>query len=466
MTSYWTDLVDRRMATGRWLIAVEFAAAATVWVRLLKECGAERPFVLAAWNGGGKLPAPEDAEVFLLDLPPQNDFMDGIKLYEAALERLPANAVHAIRSWDPEGRARVLGPFFARANPIDGRTYLGGRPANWQALEDKTIIDAIWDLVGVARAPYTIVPPTLDALTLAATQMDMGRGTVQAADSRDGFHGGASRTRWVQTPGHQRDAQELFAPICDKVRVMPFLEGIPCSIHGMVFPDVTVAFRPMEMVVLRRPQKSEFLYARAASFWDPPGEYREQMRSMARRMGEYLRATYGFRGAFTIDGVMTAGGFRPTELNPRFGAALAVMTSSVSFASHLTFLNYLLIEGESLEWRAEALEEEILNIGDVHRNARVGFLHSLSVLPTTSQKLLLAPSNTGWQEVPEDVAVAEVHLDPTEKGVFINISFSPERTPIGNSVAPWTAQICAWLDTHYNLEIGCLFPATDFHARS
>ena len=44
------------------------------------------------------------------------------------------------------------------------------------------------------------------------------------------------------------------------------------------------------------------------------------------RVGEVLRADVDFRGAFTLDGVATADGFRPTELNPRFGAGLNVIT--------------------------------------------------------------------------------------------------------------------------------------------
>ena len=46
------------------------------------------------------------------------------------------------------------------------------------------------------------------------------------------------------------------------------------------------------------------------------------MRGVARRVGAELRRRVGFGGAFTVDGVMTAEGFRPTELNPRMGAGL------------------------------------------------------------------------------------------------------------------------------------------------
>ena len=32
---------------------------------------------------------------------------------------------------------------------------------------------------------------------------------------------------------------------------MPFLDGVPCSIHGLVLPDGTAAFRPVEISILR-----------------------------------------------------------------------------------------------------------------------------------------------------------------------------------------------------------------------
>ena len=64
----------------------------------------------------------------------------------------------------------------------------------------------------------------------------------------------------------------------------------------------------------------------------PAGGVREEMREAARRVGEQLRAEVEFRGAFTLDGVATADGFRPTELNPRFGAGLEVITRGLTMS--------------------------------------------------------------------------------------------------------------------------------------
>ena len=50
---------------------------------------------------------------------------------------------------------------------------------------------------------------------------------------------------------------------------MPFLEGVPCSIHGLVLPDGTAVFRPVELAILRGPDR-RFVYGGLGTTWDPP----------------------------------------------------------------------------------------------------------------------------------------------------------------------------------------------------
>ena len=100
---------------------------------------------------------------------------------------------------------------------------------------------------------------------------------------------------------------------------MPFLDGIPCSIHGIVLPDGVAVLRPVEMVTLRRGH--EFVYAGCATYWDP--DRRSSASRCAPSPGARASSSpdeVDFRGTFTVDGVVAADGFWPTELNPRFGA--------------------------------------------------------------------------------------------------------------------------------------------------
>ena len=74
---------------------------------------------------------------------------------------------------------------------------------------------------------------------------------------------------------------ESAAARADRVRIMPFLEGIPCSIHGIVFETQVIAVRPVEMLTLRRPDVGILEYVGTATFYDPPDDIRRAMRSVA-----------------------------------------------------------------------------------------------------------------------------------------------------------------------------------------
>lgn len=457
-----SDVLDRLDATlaafygGRpWLLAVDILQG---WQGLhapLARWGVPRCFALGARMGTGPLPPDDDPAVAwaCLGLPPARDLMDAIHGADAALRDLPDDVQARIDAFDPEGRMLALGAFFSNGRPVAGRRMVGARPAAWQALEDKVTIDAVWDAAGVPRAPSEVVPVTLDALQAAARRLDRGHGTVWAGDAREGFHGGASRTCWVTDDEEARAAVERLAPHCDTARVQPFLEGIPCSVHGIVLPDGVAVLRPAEMLVLRRGRA--FVYARAATFWDPTPTEREALRAVARRVGAHLAATVGYRGAFTIDGVMTAHGFRPTELNPRVGAAMAMM-ADVPFP----LVHYALIEGVDLGVDASALEAALLAVADDDRRGSFGL---------TTPHRFEAPgeawlrwADDGWRAVEEADADAHARWGPGPTGGFLNVRMlQPRRVPRGPSFAPRVAAFAAWADAHLGTDLGPLQGAAD-----
>lgn len=450
---HWREQVARVYKDRRWLLAFPHAASVTKFVELLVGWGAPRPLVVSGLRGAGDL--TDDADFHILDLEVGTEIMDPIQAFEAAHDALPGEAVAAIERWDPQRKARVLGPFFATGKSMAGRSLFGARPKEWQRLDDKTVVDELWDAVGVPRAPSAIVTTDLADLQAAAKRLDRGRGTVQAADNRDGFNGGASYLRWVRDAAEQREAQEFFREHAHRVRVMPFLEGIPCSIHGVVFEEAVAVLRPVEMVVFRKLDSAKLQYARASSFWDPSPADRREMRRVARSVGEHLQQHFDYRGVFTIDGVMTADGFRPTELNPRFGAALSVMLGPYGFSGTATLMHYALIEGEGRDWRPEEFERVMLERLDARRSSRVGF-----VAPTRideAYRAKLARSESAWAEVDDDAGFdAQVALDPMENGTLISITFNAETTPAGPFVAPRAAEIVQMLDRQFQLGIGPL----------
>ena len=180
--------------------------------------------------------------------------------------------------------------------PILGRPVVSGRPTAFIALEDKLLADDLWDAAGVPRAPYDVLPVERVALAAATRELAGPLGAVWSGDTKEGFNGGGDYVRWVRDEADQARALAYFLPRCDRVRVMPFLDGVPCSIHGLVLPDGTAAFRPVEISILRDEAARTFTYGGLSTFWDAPPADREAMRDSARRVGEHLRAAYDYRG--------------------------------------------------------------------------------------------------------------------------------------------------------------------------
>ncbi len=284
--------------------------------------------VVATARGAGPLPGPEEYAAVQIAPPPTASITDEFRLLDRLVRDLPEGAVAAIEEFDP-GRVGAwwCSPFVTNDEPVLGRPVLGGRPRAFLALEDKLLAEQVWVAAGVAAAPHRVVPLDADALAAASDELATDLGVVWSGDARDGFNGGGNYVRWVRDIDDRARARGFFLPRCDRVRVMPFLEGVPCSIHGFVMPDGTAVLRPVEIATLRDEAAGRLVYGGLSSWWDPDPADREEMRAAARRVGEHLRAAYGYRGAFGVDGVLTDEGFRPTELNTRMAAGLTAVGS-------------------------------------------------------------------------------------------------------------------------------------------
>ncbi len=361
--------------------------------------------------------------------------MEQIRADTRFLADPPAEVISALDEFDPNSDALVLGSFLNTNSHLAGRAFVSYRRPEWVALEDKVRVDAFWDRAGVARQPSVVVP--LEEASTASASIDRGDGTVWAADARDGFHGGASQTYWVADDESRDVALGGLEAVCERVRVMPFLDGIPCSIHGIVLPDGVAVLRPVEMVTLRRGH--EFVYAGCATYWDTPAEVSDQMRSIARTAGARLVDELDFRGTFTVDGVVAADGFWPTELNPRFGAGI----NAIARASGLPILlmNDLIVGGHDLGRSAMAIEDELLERADAHRGGGTwmgGLSHDVE---------------PGSRSVEGGVV--------TIGSSFVRCIYDPATTPIGPSTAQRACDFWAFADREFGTEIGPLTAAPE-----
>jgi hypothetical protein len=430
-------------------------AGLTPYVEWMRGLGC-RTLVLSTARGAGPVPGPGECVVVEVVPPPTAMVTEELRILDRLTRELPEHAVAAIEEFDPD-RAGIwfTSPFVTTDEPALGRPVTGGRPASFLALEDKMLADEIWAAADVPCAPHLIVPVDEEALATATDRMAGPLGVVWSGDARDGFNGGGNYVRWVLDEDDRTAAYGFFAPRCDRVRVMPFLDGVPCSIHGIVLPDGTAVLRPVEIAMLRNVNERAFVYGGLGTSWDPPDADREQMRAIARRVGAHLKAVHGYRGAFGIDGVLTADGFRPTELNTRMSAGLtAVGEVDRRF---FTLLQANLVAGVDTGLTVADVEG-LVRLMDENRigkavalaeGAKVGGEHSYPLAwdGTTFRRSAKDTGNT--------LAVAD-----TPSGFFVKVDPCIALAP-GERLARVNVALLAFVDREYDARFGTLQAAPD-----
>jgi hypothetical protein len=234
---------------------------------------------------------------------------------------------------------------------------------------------------------------------------------------------------------------------------MPFVEGVPCSIHGIVFDEHVAVIRPVEQITLRRARDSTFFYAGCATFYDPPAAIRTAMRDSARRVGEVLRECVAFRGAFTLDGVV-GDSFVPTELNPRSGAGLALMEKGHP-GLPLQLLLDALVGGHRLAYDPHALEARLVAGADRRRGG--GTWHQVpSIIPAAGPQPLVAGAGEWRPAQSGDEPSGEVNIAQSARGSFVRLTANADRTAIGPPFAPLAAAFWAFADRELGTAVGPL----------
>ncbi len=469
MSDYGAELrrdLARVLAEGRWLCVGTSAPGAVQMLTRIDEMvdvdrpsgGQPSPHLGLATYGHDPEPDPR-YPVVELGFPSTNDFVADTVMMPRLLTDLSAEIQHSVDQWDPDEAALAIVPPFMPGEPIAGRQVFGGRPASWVALEDKLAIVDIWRRAGLNIAPSRDLPlDAIDELHRAHTQVGGSQGSVWAADNKPGAHGGGSGTYWVRDESVVAStAHELRTAGHDRVRVQPFLIGTPCSIHGVVLAERTVGLRPNEMLIFVDPEAGRFRYAQAATFWDPAADQREEMVSAAIAVGEELRAAVGFRGVFSLDGVMTGEGFRPTEVNPRYGVALRSILPTSDGILSMFILNMAIVD-EVIDVDADRFEDWLVPLLD---DTRAGHCSVITDNPPANRLQAAAVTDSGGDlSIVEDAtdAVAEISWTPFgDRGV---VSFNlTERWPTGAPAAPVLADLVAEIDRRWQCGAPKLVPA-------
>ena len=451
-TAYYNELLRPVFADRRFLIAGPIAVGLGGLARRLTALGAERPFLIAGSAGTGIVPTPEEAELHVLGLDCR-DILEEHRNLQHAIDDLPGELGRAIDAWDPaESASFIFSSPLAASRTAAPRKPYGARPAAWAALEDKVQIDAFWDAAGIQRAPSRIVPADYEAIRRAATALDRGLGTVWAADAREGTHGGGLGLRWVRRGHDGRASYQSLRRMAGRVRVMPFLEGIPASIHGIVFPDSVAVFRPVEMVVLRPVDGDRLSYAGCATAFDPNPDDRETMRDIALRAGVALRETVGYRGPFGIDGILAEDGYVPTEMNARAGAGLGPLAAGLA-GLPLAPLCLAVTQGEKLDYRPDLLERAVVETADAHRTCA-----GWSITQRTIHGSGLLDVVRDGDEYRECASGEQRHgtlqYGPSVMGGFLRFALHAAQIQRGSSSAPEVIRALRFADRALGTEFG------------
>ncbi len=438
---FWEPAV-RELVGGRDVILAGSVPA--VWVdyaRELRLAGARKILVYAT-EGAGLMPGP-DAPTVVVDQPGNRPLLERVRASNRLISEPPPDVRRVLDEFDPHHEALVIASFLNEAPALDERAVLAYRRPEWVALEDKTTVDALWDRAGVARRPSCVVP--VGDAPQAATGLDEGHGTVWAGDARDGYHGGAALTRWVHDAATRAAALADLTEHCDHVRVMPYIPGVACSIHAIVLPDGTAVLRPVEMVTLQH--RGGLLYAGCATFWDPPPHVREHMRETARRTATLLGEEVGFRGTFTVDGIATADGFWPTELNPRFGAGIGTLARAAAIP--MLLVHDLAVAGHSPGITATAFEHTVVTAADAKRGGGTWLIDRPTLAQHDARDATFDGSAWHWA-----AAGASPHATFVGGADFARCTFDPAHTPVGPSVAPRAAAFWNFVGPQLYADLG------------
>jgi hypothetical protein len=462
----WERYLCAPMTGQKIICAFEVLAAMTRMTEKFRRWGTERPLLVAEGFGTGPLPAPDEATVEMLEPHPSSTLTEQVRSRMQPASRLTPAVVDAVERYDPAGTALWWMSPIAPNTPLLGRRVLGGRPPNQAALEDKLIVDGLLDEIGVARSPSVVSVSSYDALIRATEQVLALSGADQvvwAGDSRDGINGAGDYVRWIRHLDHAVEAAQFFSLHCDRVRVSPFLEGVPCSIHGIVLPDGVVVLRPVELASLLQPEAGRFFFGGMGTSWDPPATDAADMRSVARRLGEQLRSIQGYRGAFGLDGVLTRDGFRVTEMNPRFSGGISRLARAADDAQlELVQINALL--GRDVGRSAADIEAHALQL--LEDNRFIGVM-GMSVGVTATETIEVAvTAGPDRLEVAasDDAAIGLVEIGPAELGAFTRMTVSDDLIHPGDRCAPYGVLLCEFADRQWGTGFGHLAVPPDVRA--
>lgn len=326
------------------------------------------------------------------------------------------------------------------------RHRLGPRHPAWRLCEDKTVVDTLWDTIGTPRAPSIITDGVAD-LGALGVHVASGSGVVCSCQpiGAGPAAGGDGIWWWRDEPPAGIPAGEPAW----RVRLMPLLEGVPVRLHGFALGQTVVPFPPMELVTLPRITDGTFLCAGAVASLGSAANLLAQ----TERLGEGLRERLGYRGGFSVDGILTADGFMPTDFNARLTSAMEAAPPQLRVQLHAA--NLLARHGsEPAPTIVEALADEIFTAQAI----QTLYGSAGRVRDGAPRQLPVRWNGTHLVAADGSPADGQLRISPSPRGWLLTARLIAARLPTRGRLGPLAPEVFRLSDQVLGTDFGDLAP--------
>ncbi|WP_203907164.1 hypothetical protein [Rhizocola hellebori] len=343
--------------------------------------------------------------------------------------------------FDPQRLAALITP-----DPLDppaagSRRRLGRRRPMWRLCEDKGVVDAIWAQLGMPYPRSVLADGGHDVAALGA-MVDAGDGAVCAVQRAGAAPTSGAEGMWWWQGDRIPD---LTVSRHHRLKVMQLVPGVPTRLHGIVFTNVVVAFPPMEVVTLPRPQSGTFLCCGAVGGLADD----QNLRRLTYEIGSGLSARLGYRGAFSVDGLMSADGFLPTDLNTRLTSAMEAAAAPIRV--QIQAANVVAREGCNLhdvEW-----------LGGLAESAFSGdsvTIYGAANRANTASNVAVRWAGSELVAADPDLAHGQIRLEPSLRGWTLTACLRRDYLPSKPYAGPVAPKVFEFADRLLGTDFGSL----------
>jgi hypothetical protein len=310
------------------------------------------------------------------------------------------------------------------------------------------VVDTLWDAAGVPRARSIVSDGTADLAMLGAI-IDQGTGVVCSCQLIGAGPSAGGDGIWWWRNGPPPTTVPTAEPGTWRVRLMPLLEGVPVRLHGLALATRIIPFPPMELVTLPRPEQGTFLCAGAVPIRDDA----TNLITQTERVGARLRDRLGYRGGFSVDGILTATGFLPTDLNARLTSAMEASPPEHRVLLHA--VNLLALDG---------IEPETSTVDHlVEATFAIGATCTIFGAATHADETCPRQAAVRWSGdtltlAPSSAADGSLTITPSPRGWLLTATLITDRLPGGGRLGPWAPEVFRLSDEVLGTNFGNLAP--------